>query len=690
MRRYPSHDRRIGIVCFNDACEWNRENPAAPHRVPLPFLLTDDTIYQRAPAVVLGTIDKLALIGQHDRTINAVVGMFGTARFMNPENRHFQMPRGARSLTRAADEGWIRLRPAYSDGAAIFHDPFPSLVIQDEGHLLEESLGTFAGLFETAFEGILIRLGSGLLRGCVATWCPDPQSNEHRPRLAKVVTATATISDPDRQLRVLYQREPLRFPCHGPNIYESFYATPRAPLDAERRRLAAQAPAHLRAEQFAPRMRNYVSIMTNGRSHTMTTSAVVSAYHLVITRLWRMLVEEGRLNDAVRELTRALSPDDPLTPLRRQALDALAAHADGAAVLATLLDLQRISLTYVTNKKGGDQIIETLQTQVERDQRGAGIGDLPFVTALISGGVTIAEIQEVMQRAEGGVAPGEPFPPLGECLRNIVATSAVSHGVDVDKFNAMFFAGLPSDIAEYIQASSRVGRTHVGFSLLVPTPHARRDRYVIETHDQFHRFLERMIPPPAVQRWAERAIRRAMPSILQAYLCGVVEQETFAIAGANKSDARTFSTAAAVKAWADRHTGGNPGAIRAATEFALEAVGLDGRGSRHTGSATHAEHYRRFVEDRVREILSAFTQRSDSSKLSNFWQSRETRDMRKPMLSLRDVDTGGVIQGATRDPWRGKNVLLETTRQVMRVIRGQRLAVRADVDADPPPVDVED
>ena len=61
--------------------------------------------------------------------------------------------------------------------------------------------------------------------------------------------------------------------------------------------------------------------------------------------------------------------------------------------------------------------------------------------------------------------------------------------------------------------------THVGFSLLVPTPHSRRDRYVVETHDQFHRFLERMIPPPAVQRWADRAIRRIIPSVVQAYLC---------------------------------------------------------------------------------------------------------------------------------------------------------------------------
>jgi Helicase conserved C-terminal domain len=692
MRRYPSQAGRIGIVCFNDTCDWNRENPPTPHRVPLPFLLTDDTIYQRAPAVVLGTIDKLALIGQHDRTINAIFGMLGAARFMDPDNRHFHMPRGARSLTRAQDEGWTRLRPAYADGAVMFHDPFPSLIIQDEGHLLEESLGTFSGLFETTFESILTRLGNGILKDYVATWQPDPQSDVRRPRLAKVIAATATISDPDRQLRVLYQREPLRFPCPGPGIYESFYAMPRVARNAERRRLAALAPTNLRTEVFTPRMRSYVSIMTNGRSHTMTTSAVVSAYHLMITRLWRVVVEEGRAQDAVDEMAASLDPDDPLTPLRRLALDALAApgNADGPGVLATLLDLQRISLTYVTNKKGGDQIIETLQTQVERDQRGEGIGDLPFVTELISGGVTIAEIQDVMRQAETSVAPGQAFPPLGESLRNIVATSAISHGVDVDKFNAMFFAGLPSDIAEYIQASSRVGRTHVGFSLLVPTPHSRRDRYVIETHDQFHRFLERMIPPPAVQRWAERAIRRAMPSILQAYLCGVIEQEIFASAGSDKSFARTFSTASAIKTWADRHLGGNPGAIHATTEFALEAIGVEGRGQRRMGATTHGEYYRKFVEDRVREILGIFTQRTDGSKLSNFWESKQTRDMRKPMMSLRDVDAGGIILGATRDPWRGKNVHPETTRQVMRIIRGQRMAVRTDVDADPPPIDVED
>jgi hypothetical protein len=690
MRRYPAQSGRVGIVCFDRGCDWNIANPPTPHWTPLPFLLTDDTIYQRAPSVVLGTIDKLALIGQHDRTINLITGMLGLARYMDPDNKHFHVPRGSAALQKAEDEGWTRLWPAFPDGIKLFHDPFPSLVIQDEGHLLEESLGTFSGLFETTYEAILTRLGLGLLKGEVPTW-RSLESGE-RPRLAKVIAATATISDPDRQLRVLYQREPLRFPCPGPNLYESFYAAPQRPLLAARRQAEADVPALRRPEIITPRTRTYVSIMTNGRSHTMTTSAVVSCYHLIITRLWRLIVEQGRPAEAVAVLTAALASSHPLTPLRRDALQGLLpAAGDSPDILASLLDLQRISLTYVTNKKGGDQIIETLQSQVERDQRADGIIDLPFETKLISGGVTIAEIQDVMRKAEGTGAAGEPFAPLSESLRNIVATSAVSHGVDVDKFNAMFFAGLPSDIAEYIQASSRVGRTHVGFSLLVPTPHSRRDRYVIETHDQFHRFLERMIPPPAVQRWAERAIRRIVPSIMQSYLCGVVEHELFVAAPADeKGRARTFTTAAAIKAWADREGGGAPEAIRAVTEFALEAIGLYGRGDRSTGAAGDIAHYQKFVEDRVRAVLDRFLTVFDSSKLSNFWKNIDSRDMRKPMTSLRDVDAGGTILGATRDPFRAKNVNLETTRQIMRVIRGQGVAARTDVDAEPLPVDVED
>src|SRR3546814_947265 len=75
-------------------------------------------------------------------------------------------------------------------------------------------------------------------------------------------------------------RESLRFPCPCPGLYESFYSAPREPLRPERRAYEQSVLDLLRPERSAPRMRSYVSVMTNGRSHTMTTSAVVSASHL--------------------------------------------------------------------------------------------------------------------------------------------------------------------------------------------------------------------------------------------------------------------------------------------------------------------------------------------------------------------------------------------------------------------------
>jgi superfamily II DNA/RNA helicase len=150
--------------------------------------------------------------------------------------------------------------------------------------------------------------------------------------------------------------------------------------------------------------------------------------------------------------------------------------------LFALLDLHRIALAYVTNKKGGDQVMDALDATVRQRHRNGHEPLEGFISRLISGGIDMKEIQDIMRQAQAGNLGG-PYLPLAQQLRSIVATSAISHGVDVDRFNSMFFAGLPSDIAEYIQASSRVGRTHVGFVILIPTPQSRRDRYVVETHD---------------------------------------------------------------------------------------------------------------------------------------------------------------------------------------------------------------
>ena len=618
-------EEEIGIYCFNKECQWNRETG----RSALPFLIIDRDIYRHAPAVLLGVIDKLALIGQHPATINRVMAMFGFARWREIETGRLVMPSWPKLKEGPAANGCETLAPAYSNGREIFCDPFPSLVIQDEAHLLEESLGTFAGLFETMLEQLFVR-GAVLLGNRVARSPFGPKA----VRLPKVIAATATVSVPQQQFGSLYQRRHMHFPYPGTSIYRSFYAVPATPSNSARRGLAQGNPRAPEIE--APWMRLYTAIMTNGRSHTVTTVAVLAAYHLAITELWQDLLSGTRTEQVAQRLLNALTPGDPLYPFHASAIAACA--KEGSGLLLTLLDLMRISLTYVTNKKGGDQVIDAFREDVAKVHKRHGRTMAQFHTRLISGGIDVAEIQEIMRQADGGLKSGDDFPELDHSLRNIVATSAISHGVDVDKFNAMFFAGMPNDIAEFIQASSRIGRTHVGFSLLVPTPQARRDRYIVETHDVFHRFLERMIAPPAITRWAATAHDRVLTSLFQAWLSGWAEQKLFIErSDTEKERAPKFDTVNDV----NRLFTGNdlPGAAKDFMEFCVLALGVPGRGVNRLGAAPHPEYYDGRIRNLAKQLTDEFRTENATTRLGDYWDNSPVGQ--KPMMSLRDIDEAG-------------------------------------------------
>lgn len=637
LRYYPDRDNRVGILCSHDDCTWNQMNGGI---TPLPFLLTDQDIYAHAPAIILGTIDKLALIGQHDSTISKIVGMLGLARFADSYGR-LSSPRKRTELQAALDNHALtRVSPAFADGDELFHDPFPSLMIQDEAHLLEESLGTFAGLFETTFEQLLLGisplLGTRVVRG-----------EGGKPRMPKVIAATATISTPGKQIEALYQRRHLQFPYPGTSIYESFYAHPEKAPNPLRQASIDTAPADIReriAELHAPWMRVYVSIMTNGRLHTVTTVNVLAAYHVMISKLWQLIQDDPA--GAVALLKDALS-DSPVKMHHGAALDAMAADAES---LLSLLDLFRISLTYVTNKKGGDQVIDALSGEAPKLHIAAGLPVTHIKTDLISGGVDVKAIQNIMRVASGTVKPDG----LQDSLRNIVATSAISHGVDVDKFNAMFFAGIPTDIAEYIQASSRVGRTHVGFSLLIPVPQRRRDRYIVEVHDIFHRFLERMIAPAAIERWADNALKRVVPSLFQAWLVGCEEQRLF-VGATDKTTISPIDNTHEVKKLIKAMT--TDGFFRSAGSFVVNAVGVKGRGLSAIGQPNNQEYYESSILNEIHRLVTEFDDRPDTlTDLDKFWTG--SRVAKKPMTSLRDIDEAGVIMAGKYLPERvGKGIL---------------------------------
>lgn len=627
LRKYPSKNGLVGHTCFSSDCDWN-SHYGGPAKEPLPFYIVDEDIYEQAPAVVLGTIDKLALLGQSASTIRKFVGMFGLAPHHNPEFDTLVHRKAPRDLD---DVDATPLSPFHEKGNHYFVDPFPSLIIQDEAHLLQESLGTFSGIFETTFEQILNRLGKqARLNNLVAR-----RLGSQEPRLPKVIAASATVSDPARQMEELYQRAVVQFPLPGPDLYTSFYAEPER-SDIDERRLMTDV------EFSARTARLYVSILTNGRPHTSATVEILGQFHLLITHWLNGLNSSDhrkvkKVRGFIEEGIRDTALSSIYLPMLRDASN---------EELATLVDLHRTVLTYVTNKKGGDQIMAAENETAARIHEEA---DIPFDSIgseLISGAVSAGEIESVIKRAEDRPNPGDPMPDIldGSLLRSVVATSAISHGVDVDEFNTMFFAGMPSNISEYIQSSSRVGRTHVGCSILIPTPQRRRDRYILETHDQYHRFLERMIRPAAVNRWAENALKRSLPSLIQAFLIGV--EETLLLLAEDdgkKSEVPNLERTNEISAIINQQ--GTVGFREIVSSFIFDAIGLN----HEKFSPPAKEQFKNIISTELSEkYLDGFANLVDGGVegLQTFFKEIDDRHPGQkllPMTSLRDVDPEGNI-----------------------------------------------
>lgn len=641
LRLFSALGGTIAHVCTDIKCRSNVDT-----WTPLPFFICDADIYDLAPSVLLGTVDKLALIGHSPNTIRRIYGMFGCAPWQDKSTGRLVVPIPPDMKDGPAVKGMDGLFPAYPKGKKLFHDPFPSLLIQDEAHLLDESLGAFAGLFESTLDAVFEHLSKSL--GTVVA-----RDLEGKRRRAKVIAASATVSEPERQLEHLYQRAipAVQFPHPGPTLYDSFYAEPRLADESARKEWP---DIELAAEQA----RLYCAFMTNGKPHTATSVAVLSNFHLCISRLFQDLISQDATRIAKsRGLLEEFVGAGPLFDIHRQALIS-ASEAD----LATAIDLHRIALTYVTNKKGGDQIMAAESEETRKRHINAFVELESLDTRLITGSVEQGEIQAVVQSAQTRDEPGKPFTPLSKVLRSVIATSAISHGVDVEELNSMFFAGMPSDIAEYIQASSRVGRTHVGFVILVPTPQRRRDRHIIEIFDIFHRFLERMVSPAAIDRWAERAVERVYPSLFQAFLTGVVPtRKVMDLDETEKHHAVAYSYIPDIRREYRDRGGALINEINAFVELAI--------GLKDGFAPEGADHYRKMIDAKTHWFLDTWA----SSKM---WGDGPLRDyfdgqsdpMKKPMTSLRDVDEGGLIHMSYRDPFGHKQSSADVL-QVMDIVR---------------------
>jgi hypothetical protein len=82
----------------------------------------------------------------------------------------------------------------------------------------------------------------------------------------------------------------------------------------------------------------------------------------------------------------------------------------------------------------------------------------------------------------------------------------------------MVVQGQPKTAAEYIQATSRVGRDHSrpGLVVTVLNLHKPRDRMHFEQFGQFHKTFYRSVEATSVTPWASRALDRALAAVVVA------------------------------------------------------------------------------------------------------------------------------------------------------------------------------
>jgi len=173
------------------------------HGLPIPAYTIDDQIYARCPSMMVSTVDKFARLGFEPRAAS----LFGYVTHYDSEWGYYR-------------EGVLPETGSIGTGQSYAVDRFapPSLIIQDELHLIEGPLGTMVGLYENAVEVLTSRTrNGGIIR-------------------AKYVASTATIRQADSQVQALFDRELAQFPPPGISADDSFFAISREPhqLEGER------------------------------------------------------------------------------------------------------------------------------------------------------------------------------------------------------------------------------------------------------------------------------------------------------------------------------------------------------------------------------------------------------------------------------------------------------------------------
>ena len=134
------------------------------------------------------------------------------------------------------------------------------------------------------------------------------------------------------------------------------------------------------------------------------------------------------------------------------------------------------------------------------------------------------ELSELTSRVSSNLIPGalkSLETSLGDTRTAddvVLATNMISVGLDVDRLGLMAVMGQPQSNAEYIQATSRVGRKHPGLVVTIFNSAKSRDRSHYEGFVPYHQALYRAVEATSATPFAARSRDRALHAVMVAAL----------------------------------------------------------------------------------------------------------------------------------------------------------------------------
>jgi hypothetical protein len=133
----------------------------------------------------------------------------------------------------------------------------------------------------------------------------------------------------------------------------------------------------------------------------------------------------------------------------------------------------------------------------------------------LTSNVRAEHIPDILGRLERRFPQGKP-PPGRYPVDVLMASNMISVGVDIDRLGLMVVNGQPKTTAEYIQATSRVGRQAPGLVVTVYNWTRPRDISHYERFRSYHAALYRNVEATSVTPFSSRARDKGLSGVMTA------------------------------------------------------------------------------------------------------------------------------------------------------------------------------